>query len=354
MEGLIEGMDRLPHLFDTGWLQLYIEKLNGVTFQLSRNKIGLNKKLCLKQKNMKKQHLYPKNPPEMLPSYVCYADILGFSQVSKEALNANKGNLFLSKLRKALSKAYTRLRNNAKGLGKDKFYSVKVFTDNIVVGYPISLEDFRAGEAELCDIFSTFSEFQLSLALEGFLLRGSIAFGKHYMDNDIVFGDALLEAVAQDKQGGAPCISLARSAVKLLRHHLGSYGETNWTPQHQDLLKDADGIIFLNYLEEAFVAFPDGGIFFEYIEGHRDIIVAGLKKFRGNPGVRSKYEWAARYHNFVCKEFAETHQVPSNPDADEMYAYAAEEAQDLLKYLVDIDSLSTLPSRIMFEPKRIS
>lgn len=293
----------------------------------------------------KKAYLYSKKPPEMLSSFVCYADILGFSRLSTEALDANKGDMFLQKLRSALTKAYERLRKHAKGFGKDQFYTIKVFTDNIVVGYPISPKGFGAGESELGDIFSTFSEFQLGLALEGFLVRGGIAFGKHYMDKDIVFGDALLEAVAQDKMGGAPCISLSTSAVKLLQHHLSFYGETNCAPQYRDLLEDADGTIFLNYLEQAFVAFPDGGIFFEFIKGHRDIIVAGLKEFKSNPGARSKYEWAARYHNFVCKEFAETHEI---------YAYAAEEAQGLLKYLIDIDSLSATPCRIKLKPKRMS
>ena len=172
------------------------------------------------------------------------------------------------------------------------------------------------------------------------------------MDDEIVFGDALIEAVAQDKNGGPPRITLAPSAVKMLQRHLGFYGETNWAPQFRDTLEDSDGTIFLNYLEEAFLAYPDGGIFFEVIERHKNTIIEGLKAFKGTPGIRSKYEWAARYHNFVCSELAETNPIPNNPDSDEILAAEAEEAQLLKNYLIDIESLAAGPSRINLKPIR--
>jgi len=170
------------------------------------------------------------------------------------------------------------------------------------------------------------------------------------MDDDIVFGDALLQAVDQDKNGGPPRISLTSSAIEIVRHQLGFYGETSGAPHHDDLLEDADGTIFLNYLGEAFYSFPDGGIFFELIEGHHRNILNGLKEYKGNPGVRAKFEWAARYHNFICNEFAERHPVPNDPDADELYAAACEEAQKLLEYVIDIESLAAVPSRMNLTP----
>lgn len=290
----------------------------------------------------------------MLPSFVCFADILGYSQLSIEANKSGQDEQFLMKLRNALSTAYERVRKHANGWGGNEYFSIKVFTDNIVVGYPIPSYKISGdyGESELGEIFSIFAEFQVGLAMEGFLIRGGIAFGNHYMDDEIVFGDALIEAVAQDKGGGPPRISLAPSAVKMLQRHLGFYGETNWAPQFRDTLEDSDGTIFLSYLEEAFLAYPDGGIFFEVIERHRDTIIDGLKTYKGNPGVRSKYEWAARYHNFVCTEFAETNPVSHDPDADEISAAAAEEAQLLKNYLIDIEALAAVPKRINLKPIR--
>ena len=130
--------------------------------------------------------------------------------------------------------------------------------------------------------------------------------------------------------------------------------ETSWAPQHEYLLEDADGTIFLNYLGEAFCAFPEGGIFFELIEGHQQYIIKGLKDYRGKPGVRAKFEWAARYHNFICQEFAERHPVPTSPDADEIYASETEEAQKLLDHRINIESLAATPCRMNLTPIKLS
>ena len=204
------------------------------------------------------------------------------------------------------------------------------------------------------DILSFFSEFQVGLAMEGFLLRGGVAIGDHYMDEDIVFGDALIDAIAEDKNGGPPRISLTPSTIEIVRRQMGFYGnDPRSTPQYEDLLEDADGTIFLNYLGEAFSVFPEGGILFELIEGHRRNIVKGLKEYQGYPDVRAKYEWAARYHNFVCKEFAERHPVPISMDADEVYVAECEDSKILLNYIIDIESLAATPSRFSLNPIRL-
>lgn len=293
---------------------------------------------------------YPNNPPKMLPSFVCYVDILGFTELSSEALKNNNGDKFLNQLKSALSLAYARIRDQSIKHDKSEAFKIKVFTDNIVVGYPIALSSLGKGESELGDIFSIFSEFQVALSMEGFLVRGGISFGEHYMDDDIVFGKASLEAINQDKGGGSPCISLAPSAIKQLRHHLGFYSETNWAPQTYFLLEDSDGTIFLNYLQEAFIAFPEGGIFFDIFEEHKKMLEHGLKKYNGKPDIVSKYEWAARYHNYICENFAENHQIPTSPDADVEDAAGAVEAQKLLGYTINLMSYASKPKKITLTP----
>ncbi len=174
------------------------------------------------------------------------------------------------------------------------------------------------------------------------------------MDDDIVFGDALLEAVAQDKGGGPPRITLTPSVIELVRHQMGFYGEDiSNTPHYEDLLEDADGSIFLNYLGEAFSVFPDEGIIFEIIKGHQEHIINGLKEYRGNPSVRAKYEWLARYHNFVCNEIAGMYQI-SPLEADETLIAAGAEALQLLDYRIDIESLAAMPCRMKLTPIKLT
>ena len=97
--------------------------------------------------------------PRLLDSFVCYADILGYKSLSKDALSKGNGNTFLAKLRNALSKAYESVRNEQWG-GETNLFEVKVFSDNIVVGYPIINPDFDHGEGELGDILRVFSLFR--------------------------------------------------------------------------------------------------------------------------------------------------------------------------------------------------
>jgi len=292
---------------------------------------------------------------KMLPSFVCYTDILGYSHLSREAIRLKKGQVFLKKIHDALTNAYDRIREHSEGLGDDSFFAVKVFTDNIVVGYPVDRFGFDIGEPEFGDILSFFSEFQVGLAMEGFFLRGGVAFGNHYMDRDIVFGDALLEAVNEDKKGGPPRISLTPSAIEIVQRQLGFYGEDiSNAPHYEYLLEDSDGTIFLNYLDEAFSLFPDDGIFFELIEWHQKHITTGLKEYRDNPDVRAKFEWVARYHNFVCNEFVDNHPVP-DPESctDEILIAACGEATKLLDYIIDIESLAATPCRMNLTPIKL-
>jgi len=290
----------------------------------------------------------------MLPSFVCYADILGYKQMSREALSSGKGDAFLAKLHKALSTAYERMRNRDQGfivsLTDTPLYAVKVFTDNIVVGYPVIDKKNSQGEPELGHIFSIFAEFQAGLASEGFFIRGGIAFGKHYMDDDIAYGDALLKAVALDKDGGPPRIVLDSTALELVKRQLGFYVDIESAPHYEELLEDVDGTIFLNYLEQAFVGFPECGVFLDLIKSHQTAVSKGLEEYKGDAGVRAKYEWVARYHNFVCLDFADRHPEPTNPDADELTALACVEAQKLRDCVIDIESFAPSPRRITISP----
>ena len=301
---------------------------------------------------------YYSDPPKLLPSFVCHVDILGYSNLSSTAIQSGKGDEFLLRIRDALTEAYECIRGKSDNprmvqydfQAQDSF-SVKVFSDNIILGYPIGDLGRTLGEGELGAILRLFSKFQISLATKGFLTRGGIAAGNHYMDDDIVFGDALLNAVKFDKSGGAPKVSLHDSAVEALQYHLGFYGgDLRNFPASHELLEDSDGSLFINYLSSAFSDFPSI-IYFEMLEKHKETIVKGLKEYSGIPDVRAKYEWSARYHNFVCDEFKRTHPVPTH-EVDPEYGYGCEQAQKLDEHLIDIESLAPYPSTLSIKPKR--
>lgn len=289
---------------------------------------------------------------KLKPSFVCYADILGFAQSSTAAIAAGKGQEYLTRLRSALTEAYADVRKAQRSFNGARRFEMKVFTDNVVVGYPIS-DERNLGEPEFGDIIGVFSALQCSLVMHGYLIRGGIAFGDHYTDRDLVFGGALLDAVQQDKSGGGPRLGLAPSAVSVVQGHIGFYSSLQSSPHFSDLLEDADGTIFLDYLSVAFEFFPDGPILFDLIQTHKHLIEVNLERYRGDSKIRSKYEWAARYHNFVCTEFANSNSS-SYPDIDEEWAAASYEAQRVRNYLIEAVEENDYPRRISLHPVRRS
>ena len=264
-------------------------------------------------------------------------------------MKSGEGEQFLQKLRTVLNEAYEHVRKVA----GDGIFSVKVFTDNIVVGHPLPRVGFDFGEAEFGTMLWVFSNLQMTLATNGFLVRGGIAPDNTTWTMTSCSAPRSSMLSVSDKGGGPPRLALSPKAVEAVRHHLGFYGDDpRFAPHYNDLLQEADGTVFLNYLNLWFLAIPDDGIFFDLVEKHRDMIRAGLKQYAGTPGIRSKYEWAARYHNYVCRDFAERHPIPSPWDeGDELWALVASDAQRLKEeFMIEGDPSFVAPSRITLVP----
>ena len=280
--------------------------------------------------------------PTLREAIVCYADILGFRALTDHAFELDQGAEFLRTIKNSISVAYGKVHRTRTlaGLARPLF-DLKVFTDNIVVAYPIDDLETELGESELGTILMLFAEVQASLASNGFLLRGAITVGPHYQDQDIAYGPALFEAVDLDKSGGSPRLVIAPSAERLIAHQLTSYDHVTSAPHYWELLEDsADSQLFIDYLGIAFENFQESGIDRELLGAFRGTVSNGLQKHRLNPRVWQKYKWLATYHNYVCSEFADSwYAVRNAPDADLEALSFSDEAQGALDFLVDINAL---------------
>jgi hypothetical protein len=268
---------------------------------------------------------------------------LGYSQLCKDSLLKGQdcGNDFLEKLRNTLTNAYERIKkHNHKFNGQDSF-ALKIFTDNIVIGYPVDYRGF--GEPELARVFGIFSEFQMSLATAGFFVRGGISYGNHFMDDDIVFGEALIDAVELNKKGGPPRIILSTRVIEIVKLHLGFYDKVMSSSHYSRLLEDADGSIFINYLIEAFDTFYEGTMSYGPLLQHRDAIIEGLEIYKSSPSVSAKYVWVARYHNYICSVFTILMEQMDG-------VYNEKDINEIKEYSINIESLAATPCRITLKP----
>jgi hypothetical protein len=246
-----------------------------------------------------------KNRPWIRESWVVYLDILGFSASVLDASATTSEAEHLDRLRAALTEAKRDLvpkPNKYVSLKKQVApYAVKLFTDNIVIGFPIQDD----GESEFGRVISTVGLYQYSLLRHGFFVRGGMTVGHLYMDEDMVYGSGLLDAyAAETKLARDPRIVLAPAAMDLIHHHLVYYAKVAETPHNQHLLVDADSQMFVNYL-----ALPIDGVddipeeYVDDLTNHRDLILSRLKDFDGVPSIWSKYAWSGTYHNVFCSQF---------------------------------------------------
>ena len=280
--------------------------------------------------------------PEMRPAIICHADILGFTNMTRRSLKSGTEREFLGQLKQALSGTYDRLRYQAKLTSpfQDELpvFDMKVFSDNVIVAYPYPETDIALGEPELGSLLMIFAEAQADLAAQGFFLRGAIATGPHYQDHDLVFGEALLEAVEFDKSGGAPRLVIAPSAQKLLLKHLQWYGSDGGSPYHYQLLEDPnDGLLFIDYLQAAFGHFPDAEVNYELVQAHREIVISRLEEYKDEARVRQKYEWIATYHDYVCQSFADHYVIEASEWVDPEAGAKSDHAEKALDHLILFD-----------------
>lgn len=247
-------------------------------------------------------HLEGKGPSLRL-SVLAYFDILGYTEIVRDASRAGTQQEALARIYSAMSGGRDWLEEKKHALPelnefikKDRF-ALKAFTDNIVIGWPVRDD----AESELGDALGKLGDFQFIMALNGFFVRGAISIGNAYVDEIAVFGDALLEAYdAESKVARDPRIVLTPSAIEASKSHLEYYHPPSGAPHVHYLLQDADGQWFINYLE-AVLWLEDGhGPFYDEFLKHKAVVEQKLSEYKSKPAIWSKYAWVAGYHNYFC------------------------------------------------------
>jgi len=260
-----------------------------------------------------------KYAPRLRPSVFALIDILGYSALISEAESSGEQEELLNSLYAALLAGRNGLEGKGPGLpelkklGRKDLYVLKAFTDNIVIAWPIRSD----AEVELGQAITKLTNFQFSMSLRGFFIRGAIAIGSAYVDDIAVFGDALTDAyLGESKLARDPRIILTKSSVAATKRHLDYYGNPRHSPQASYLLKDSDGQWFLNYLEAVMIAVDEAGPFYEEFVQHKSAVEAKLQRYANDPVIFAKYAWVASYHNFFCdlhaRHFSEEHRIDTH------------------------------------------
>lgn len=253
--------------------------------------------------------------PTLRESVFVLMDMLGYSDLISKSQQAGSQQDALRDLHNALSASRRGLEDQdypveLRDLGEKDFYALKAFTDNIAIGWPV-LSD---AEIEFDRAFSRLATFQFKMAVRGYFVRGAISVAPAYVDEVVVFGDALTQAYKGESElARDPRIILTESAVRVAKNHLTYYSPPAPAPQVRDILKDADGQWFLNYLDTVLIAEYEHGPFYEEFMQHKGAVEKKLAEHVANPKIWAKYAWVAGYHNYFCDlhsaYFGDEHRV---------------------------------------------
>jgi hypothetical protein len=246
-----------------------------------------------KNSNGKSDYFVAGKPVHRL-SYCAFLDVLGFSERLRASYKDGSADTLLESFHRILAKSIAQLKENT----DDSMLYFKSFTDNVVLAHPRFSDDM---ESEFGFILWAINEYQFQMALKGFFIRGGLAVDQLFMDENSVYGAALLEAYGlESKVAVNPVVVLCENTMKLVDKHI-SYYSGEIAPQLRDVLKGPDGRYFLNYLTECIVEGDDR----EFLDAkslrlHKKQIESALKTYASVPSVFSKFAWLAAYHNYFC------------------------------------------------------
>lgn len=240
--------------------------------------------------------------PELQESIIVFIDILGFKKIVQDSeKDGNSKERFINFYNAFSTSLEIIIQNYGESSSDD--YAIRIFTDCIVIGCPIK-EERRwgiRGFDEFEFILTILHHFQLDLINKGYFIRGAITVDEFYMDEVVTYGNGLIEAYnAELKLAKFPRIILTKSAESLLINiNEMLISQDGHSSMRQDLRRDSDGQLFLNYLESIKIGDDD---FVENLEDHKLEIEKNIKRYIDEPNILEKYVWSANYHNYFCNQ----------------------------------------------------
>jgi hypothetical protein len=229
--------------------------------------------------------------PTMRTSSVLFFDLLGIRSMS----TSPGAQQHLRRLRPALEQVID--RSDTKN---GRLYQASTwFTNNAVVGRPLLYGEQRESVIGGMEVAAAY--LLLVCWGHGFLGRGAITFGDHYMDENFVFGPALIEAVELEKKAIWPRVVLGEDAVQAELKHSRYYSHSLQSAQNHCLIRDEEGNVFVDQLGIYISEEDDERSLDHFLSLHREAIRNGLESHAQESKVWLKWRWLADYQNHALK-----------------------------------------------------
>lgn len=231
-------------------------------------------------------------------SYCAFLDVLGFSERIRASYKNKTANELLRQFHSIFNTRISQLKSDV----NESLLYFKSFSDNVLLAHPRSSSDM---EGEFGFILWSISEYQFEMALQGFFIRGGLSVGNLFVDDNSVYGEALIDAYElESKVAVNPIVVLCDNTMKLVDLHLGYYGG-EYAPQIRHVLVNGDGRYFINYLSECLLETDYGEeLNAKSLGKHKEQIELALSLYAEQPAVFAKFSWLSAYHNYFCESIS--------------------------------------------------
>lgn len=228
--------------------------------------------------------------------FVAFLDILGFKSIIDATAKNSDECERIFKVLNYIAKVRTENYDNAKGLILN---DVSVFSDSIVISYPVNLSIGGALFHVLMDIVF----ICIDLLSAGIFVRGGVTCGQMYHDKNICFGPAMIKAYKLESEVAKyPRVVVDECALKMGLKYPGC---TNSVDLEEEFLlsllcSDEAGIFYLDFLSQR-QEYDDDETYICGIRKARRCIKEQLAK-NHPPQIQEKYIWFAEYYNRTVKK----------------------------------------------------
>ncbi|HPS34621.1 MAG TPA: hypothetical protein PK854_05075 [Oscillospiraceae bacterium] len=278
--------------------------------------------------------------------FVGYLDILGYKELFTRHKDKTDEFLF------AINEAFKETKNEEKSSSKLNQIvkpEIKIFSDNIVIAFKCKYE--ISDYVLFLGLIRLMAKIQFKFCIKyGLILRGCISKGLFYINENLVFGEALIKSYEAERTACFPRIILENDYIEKILVFINSeaQGERNILIRNNAsalfqlyVLLDSDGKYFINYMpiyprdilmdnvkiqnyflrnytepSQTFIEYF--GVNFdnkEQILKHKDLLIekimeygnykdidsTDIKKIDERRKVLLKYMWLVEYHNKACE-----------------------------------------------------
>jgi hypothetical protein len=203
---------------------------------------------------------------------VAFLDVLGFASfVETDASTPSPQHL------ERLLSCLSEVRESIPPGGLD----LRSFSDSIILSGVMSLDS-------VAEIVTAVVKLQRIFARRNVLVRGAIAYGKHFIDQDSVYSEALVRAYKLERDHARfPRVLLDLDLLDWFIHDTGCTPELQ-AQISQYLLRDRDGHVFLHYLDSTLL-------------GQHSQLLKDYETKDVTASVLEKWQWLAAYHNYIAQ-----------------------------------------------------